>query len=99
MDKAFALFGNTGRLAWDDRWGQNAIMYRATGDKKYLARVMEWARIWLHNRATGKEEFPNLDFSNRPGFALAATVACSDGDFSPEERKAFLGIVSDVLAR
>jgi hypothetical protein len=98
LDKAFAKYGNTGRFGWDNRWSDNTVMYRATGEKKYLDRVMEWTRIWIKNRSSGKTETPDFHFASRPGFASAATLALEKGDLAPDEKKMFLDIIADVLA-
>lgn len=98
LDKVFAKYGNTNRFGWDDRWGENTVMYRATGDKKYLDRVMEWTRLWIKGRTSGKTETPGFHFASRPGFANAATLAIEKGDLTPDEKKIFLSIIADVLA-
>jgi hypothetical protein len=98
LDKIFDHFGNDGKMPWDNRFGANAILYRAMGDQKYLDRVMEWGRRWIKDRETGKLEYPDFNFSNRDGFANAATLALQKGNFTPEEKKVFLAIVADVLA-
>jgi len=98
LDKAFERYGNTGRLSWDNRWGQEAELYKATGEQKHLDRVMEWVRIWINGRISGKIEIPDFHFASRPGFAEAATLALEKGNLTPEERKIFLAIIADVLA-
>ena len=98
LDKIFARYGNDGKMGWDNRWGANAILYRATGDQKYLDRVMEWGRRWIKARESGKSDYPSFDFSSRDGFVNAVTLALEKGNFTPEERKSFLAIVADVLA-
>lgn len=98
LDKAFERYGNSGRFGWDNRWGQEAELYKATGDQKHLDRVVEWARAWISDRTSGKRETPDFHFASRPGFAEAATVAIEKGNLTPEERKIFLSIVADVLA-
>ena len=98
LDKAFERYGNSGRFGWDNRWGQEAELYKATGAQKHLDRVMEWVRTWISDRTSGKRETPDFHFANRPGFAEAATLAIEKGNLTPEERKIFLSIVADVLA-
>ena len=97
-DKAFARYGNTGRLPWDNRWSDATVLYRATGEQKYLDRAMEWTRIWIKGRTSGKTEIPDFHFASRPGFANAATLALEKGNLTPEEKTIFLNIISDVLA-
>ena len=92
----YGYFG--GRFPWDTRNACLYVLYKHTGDKKYLDGMMLWIRDDIKKRETGKAAYKNMGFADRPWFACCAGLALEKGELTEKEKETFKALISDTLA-
>ena len=88
------------KLEWGQtRPGDAAMLYRSTGERKYLAQVLAGVRAWIADRRSGKALTPNADFCGRLPETICWELALQEGDLTDAEKADVRAMATDVALR